>query len=68
MPEKSKAKSKEQSKRELVEPHAGDKRYIRRDEQGRIKESSDVGKSLSQDVRKDATTKSKSGQGDRGDR
>ena len=58
----------EKSERELTEPHAGDKRYIRRDEKGQIKESSDVGRSLSQDVRKDAKTKTKSGQGDRGDR
>lgn len=58
----------QKSKRELIEPHAGDKRYVRRDEQGRIKESSDVGKSLAQDVRKDAKTTAKKGQGDRGDR
>lgn len=54
------------SKRELIEPN-GDKRLIRRDENGRIKESDDLGKSLSQDVRKTAKTKVKSGQGDRGD-
>jgi hypothetical protein len=58
----------QQSKRELVEPHAGDKRYIRRDEQGRIKESDDVSRSLSQDRRKAAKDKAKPGQGDRGDR
>ena len=56
------------SKRELVEPQSGDKRYIRRDDKGRIKESTDVSKSLSQDVRKDAKTTAKPGQGDRGDR
>ena len=55
-------------KRELIEPHKGDKRYIRRDENGRIKESDDVSRSLSQDVRKDAKTESKKGEGDRGDR
>ena len=58
----------QKSKRELIEPTAGDKRYVRRDEQGRIKESSDVGKSLAQDVRKDAKATAKKGQGDRGDR
>ena len=58
----------QKSKRELVEPNAGDKRYIRRDDQGRIKESTDVSKSLSQDVRKAAKTTAKPGQGDRGDR
>jgi hypothetical protein len=56
------------SKRELIEPHKGDKRYIRRDENGRIKESDDVSRSLSQDQKREAKTASKSGQGDRGDR
>jgi hypothetical protein len=55
-------------KRELIEPHAGDKRYIRRDDHGRIKESDDVSRSLSQDDRKKATTAAKPGQGDKGDR
>ena len=58
----------QKSKREMVEPHSGDKRYIRRDDRGRIKESDDVSKSLSQDARKDAKTTAKPGQGDRGDR
>jgi hypothetical protein len=56
------------SKRELIEPHKGDKRYIRRDERGRIKESDDVSRSLSQDRRTKAKTVSEPGQGDRGDR
>lgn len=56
------------SKRELIEPNPGDKRYIRRDEQGRITESDDVSRSLSQDVRKHARNESPKGQGDRGDR
>jgi hypothetical protein len=56
------------SKRELIEPNKGDKRYVRRDEEGKFTESDDVSRSLSQDVRKQAQTKSKSGQGDRGDR
>jgi hypothetical protein len=55
-------------KRELIEPHKGDKRYIRRDERGRIKESDDVGRSLSQDRRKQAKVAAKPGQGDKGDR
>ena len=55
------------SKRELIEPN-GDKRYFRRDEQGRIKESDDVGRSLSQDRKRSAKTVIKPGQGDRGDR
>ena len=36
--------------------------------QGRIKESDDVGRSLSQDRRRKAKTVAKPGQGDRGDR
>jgi hypothetical protein len=55
-------------KRELIEPHEGDKRYVRRDERGRFDEVVDAGRSLSQDRRKDAKTVSKKGQGDRGDR
>jgi hypothetical protein len=55
-------------KRELIEPHAGDKRYVRRDDKGQFKESDNVSRSLSQDVRKKASTVSKAGQGDRGDR
>jgi len=56
------------AKRELIEPHKGDKRYVRRDEAGRFKEVDDVSRSLSQDVRRDAKTVAKPGQGDRGDR
>jgi hypothetical protein len=56
------------SKRELIEPHKGDKRYVRRNEQGQFKESDDVGRSLTQDRRQHAQTESKPGQGDRGDR
>ena len=54
--------------RELIEPHEGDKRYVRRDKEGKFKESDDVGRSLSQDQKKDAKTESKPGQGDKGDR
>jgi hypothetical protein len=53
--------------RELIDTGT-DKRFVRRDEQGRFKESVDVGKSLAADRRQKAKTKSKSGQGDRGDR
>ena len=54
-------------KRELIAPN-GDKRFIRRDDQGRIVESDDVGRSLAQDVRKPAKTAARPGQGDKGDR
>lgn len=55
------------SKRELITPHEGDSRYVRRDDEGRFKESDDVGRSLKQDRAKQAETTVKSGQGDRGD-
>jgi hypothetical protein len=55
-------------KRELIEPHAGDNRYVRRDHAGRIDEVDDVGRSLGQDIRKEAQVISHRGQGDRGDR
>ena len=55
--------------RELIEPNEGDKRYIRRDDQGRFTdEQDDVGRSLSQDRQREAKTESEKGQGDRGDR
>ncbi len=53
--------------RELIDTGT-DKRYVRRDDEGKFKESDDQGRSLSQDVKRDAKTKVKSGQGDRGDR
>ena len=55
------------SQRELIEPHKGDKRYVRRDENGRFKESVDVGRSLSQDARQHAKTKKPRNEGDKGD-
>lgn len=55
------------SKRELIEPNEGDKRYVRRDEDGKFSETVDQHKSLSQDDKKDAKKTSKPGQGDRGD-
>ena len=54
------------SKRELIDTGT-DKRYVRRNASGQFKESVDVGRSLAQDVRKDAKTKVPAGQGDRGD-
>lgn len=54
------------SKLEETAPN-GDKRYIRRDDQGRIKTSVEEGRSLSDDARHKAKTSVKPGQGDRGD-
>lgn len=59
--------AKKAAKRELIETGI-DKRYVRRDGQGRFKESDDVGRSLAQDRPRKATGKAKKGQGDRGDR
>ena len=53
--------------RELIDTGT-DKRYVRRDEDGRFEESDDVGRSLSQDQKRDAQATSKKGEGDKGDR
>jgi hypothetical protein len=53
--------------RELIEPHKGDKRYVRRSTSGQFKESDDVGRSLTTDRRTKAITVVKRGDGDRGD-
>ena len=57
---------KNESKRELIDTGT-DKRYMRRDDEGRFNESDDQGKSLAQDVKRKAKTTVKAGQGDRGD-
>ncbi len=57
------------SKRELIEPHAGDKRYARRDDEGHFTgDQVDVGKSLAADQRQHAKHTAEPGEGDRGDR
>jgi hypothetical protein len=55
------------AKRELINT-GSDTRYVRRDQSGRIKEADDVGRSLAQDRRRKAKTRTKAGQGDKGDR
>ena len=60
------ANKKAASKRELIDTGT-DKRYVRRDDKGQFKESDDVRRSLSQDVRKHAKAEVPPGQGDRGD-
>lgn len=55
-------------KRELIEPHKGDKRFVRRDEKGRFSEVADAGRSMAQDRKRQAKNVSKPGYGDRGDR
>lgn len=53
--------------RELIDTDT-DKRYVRRNDDGQFKESDDVGRSSATDQRQHAKTKSKKGEGDRGDR
>jgi hypothetical protein len=64
MPAKTKAKT---SKRTIIEPHKGDKRYVRRNKKGEFKKEVDVGRSLAADRRSKAKTSVSKGQGDRGD-
>jgi hypothetical protein len=54
-------------KRELIDT-GNDKRFVRRDSEGKFKNVVDVGASLAADQRQHAKTKVKSGQGDKGDR
>ena len=53
--------------RELIAPN-GSKRVVRRDAKGRFTESDQLGRPLSQDVPKHATSSPSPGRGDRGDR
>lgn len=61
-----KSSGKGASKRELIDTGT-DKRFVRRDGQGRFNESDDVGRSLARDVKQSAKKKVPSGQGDKGD-
>jgi hypothetical protein len=54
------------SRRELIDT-GQDKRFVRRDEEGKFDEVTDVGRSLAQDRKQAAKTKVPPGQGDRGD-
>lgn len=55
------------SERELIDTGT-DKRYVRRDEDGKFKESDDVGRSHAADQRRHSDTKPPRGEGDKGDR
>jgi len=55
------------SERELIEPHKGDKRYQRRDENGQFSDSDDQTKSLSQDAQRHAKKDKPRNEGDKGD-
>jgi hypothetical protein len=54
-------------KRELIEPSEGDKRYVRRDEDGEFESEVDLHRSLPQDDKHNAKKTSQPGQGDHGD-
>jgi len=60
-------KKKAASKREVIEPTKGDKRYVRRKGDGTFGKTVDVGKSLSADSKTKAKKTVPKGQGDRGD-
>ena len=55
------------TKRELINTGT-DKRYVRRGESSKFKESDDVGRSLAKDRQTKAKAKTRPGQGDKGDR
>jgi hypothetical protein len=59
---------KSSARRTTVEPHKGDKRYVRRKKGRFTTEQDDVGRSLSVDRRKRAKKAAPRGQGDRADR
>ena len=58
--------SKPATKRELIAPN-GDKRFVRRDAEGKFDESDDLGRSLAKDVKQHAKRTVPAGQGDKGD-
>jgi hypothetical protein len=53
--------------RQLIEPHKGDKRYIRRKAGKFTSKQVDVGRSLAADRRSKSKTVVRKGEGDRGD-
>ncbi len=55
------------SKRTVLEPKKGDRRYVRRNKKGEFKSEVNVGRSLAADRRTKSKTKVAKGQGDRGD-
>jgi hypothetical protein len=55
------------SKRTVIQPKKGDRRYVRRNKKGEFQKEVKVGKSLAADRKRTAKTKVKKGQGDRGD-
>jgi hypothetical protein len=62
------AKRKAAAKRELIDPKRGGTRFVRRAAVGTFKEVDAQGRSIAQDRNQAAKTRSRKGQGDRGDR
>jgi hypothetical protein len=60
-------RSRKTSKRTVIQPHKGDRRYVRRNKTGQFKKEVNVGRSLAADRRRKAKTNVAKGQGDRGD-
>ena len=63
----AKKKSSKTTKRTVIEPKKGDRRYVRRNKKGEFKKEVKVGRSLAADRKRKAKSKVKKGQGDRGD-
>jgi hypothetical protein len=63
----SRRTARKTSKRTTIQPHKGDRRYVRRNKEGQFKKEVNVGRSLAADRRRKSKTRVKSGQGDRGD-
>jgi hypothetical protein len=59
--------SRKTSRRSTIEPHKGDKRYVRRNPKGELKKEVSVGRSLAVDKRKQAKNEVPKGPGARGD-
>jgi hypothetical protein len=60
-------RSRKTSKRTVIQPRKGDRRYVRRNKAGQFKKEVNAGRSLAADRRRKAETKVAKGQGDRGD-
>jgi hypothetical protein len=64
---KKRATTGKTSKRTVIEPRKGDRRYVRRNKKGEFKTEVNVGRSLAADQRRKSKTKVAKGQGDRGE-
>ena len=56
-------RSRKRSKRTIVEPHKGNRRYVRRNKTGQFKKEVNVGRSLAADRRRKAKTRVPKGHG-----